>query len=71
LLSGAGEAQGQKAVRPPGALLAKAEPTTCGDHGTNVHFFKSPSEAARAANKEEKLVFVLHISGLFEDPDYT
>jgi hypothetical protein len=44
---------------------------TCGDHGTNVHFEKTPKDAAKRAEKEEKLVMVLHISGLFEDPDYT
>jgi hypothetical protein len=68
----AGPALGQKAVRPPGSILAAPAATECsGDHGTSVHFFKSPSEAARAALKEEKLVFVLHISGLFEEPDFT
>jgi hypothetical protein len=70
-LGAASEAQGQKALRPPGGAIAKPAEETCGDHGTNVHFFKSPSEAARAALKEEKLVLVLHISGLFEDPDFT
>ncbi len=50
----------------------KEEKTTCsGDYGTTVHFEKSPSEAARKALKEEKLVCVLHISGHFEDPYYT
>jgi hypothetical protein len=44
---------------------------TCGEYGTSVQFFKTPSEAARQALKEEKLVFVLHVSGLFEDPDFT
>lgn len=44
---------------------------TCGDYGTSVHFEKSPSEAARKAIKEQKLVFVLHISGYFEDSDFT
>lgn len=48
-----------------------AEEATCGDHGTSVHFEKTPSEAARKALKEEKLVFVLHISGYFEDADFT
>ena len=48
-----------------------AEKTTCGDYGTNVHFEKSPSDAAKKALKEEKLVCVLHISGNFEDPDLT
>ncbi len=49
---------------------AKAE-VCSGDYGTSVHFVKTPSEAARQARKEEKLVFVLHVSGLFENPDFT
>ena len=44
---------------------------TCGSFGTSVQFVKSPSEAARQALKEEKLVFVVHVSGLFEDPTLT
>jgi len=57
-----------KVVRP----LSDPPATECGgDHGTAVKFFKSPSEAAQNARKEEKLVFVLHISGLFEEPDFT
>jgi hypothetical protein len=44
---------------------------SCGDYGTSVQFVKTPSEAARQALKEEKLVFVLHVSGLFEDPTLT
>ena len=47
------------------------EPASCGDFGTAVHFEKTPSDAARKALKEEKLVCVLHISGYFEEPDYT
>ena len=42
-----------------------------GKHGTAVAFVDSPSEAARLAQKQEKLVFVLHISGIFEDPGCT
>lgn len=42
-----------------------------GDFGTSVKFVKTPSEAARQALKEEKLVMVLHVSGEFEDPDFT
>jgi hypothetical protein len=42
-----------------------------GDFGTNVKFVKSPSDAARQARNEEKLVFVLHVSGQFEEPDFT
>ncbi len=44
---------------------------SCGNHGTAVQFLDSPSEAARQARAEEKLVFVLHVSGLFEDPNLT
>jgi hypothetical protein len=48
-----------------------AEGSTCGNHGTTVQFVDTPSEAARQAAKEHKLVFVLHVSGLFEDPKLT
>ncbi|MCS7045636.1 MAG: hypothetical protein NZO58_04700 [Gemmataceae bacterium] len=53
------------------AVKKPANNAVCGDYGTSVHFEKSPSDAARRALKEEKLVCVLHISGYFEDPDYT
>jgi hypothetical protein len=43
----------------------------CGKHGTSVAFVDTPSEAARQARKEEKLVFILHVSGYFEDPKLT
>jgi hypothetical protein len=47
------------------------EPTCNGDYGTSVKFEKSPQAAANKAAKEEKLVLVIHISGYFEEPDYT
>jgi hypothetical protein len=53
------------------AAKSSGEGATCGSFGTSVEFVKSPSEAARQALKEEKLVFVLHVSGLFEDPTLT
>lgn len=43
----------------------------CGQFGTSVNFVATPSEAAKQAEKEEKLVFVLHVSGNFENPDFT
>jgi hypothetical protein len=43
----------------------------CGKYGTSVHFLSTPALAAKQAEKEEKLVFVLHVSGLFEDPGVT
>jgi len=48
----------------------KAAPT-CSKHNTQVDFFDTPSEAATQAKKDAKLVFVLHISGYFEDPKFT
>lgn len=48
-----------------------AEGASCGEYGTSVHFEDSPSDAAKRALKEEKLVMVLHISGYFEDPEFT
>jgi hypothetical protein len=47
------------------------KPETCGDFGTTVHFEKNAKDAAKKALKEEKLVLVFHISGHFEEPDYT
>ena len=43
----------------------------CSTFGTKVEFVSTPSEAARLAKKEQKLVFVLHVSGNFEDPRFT
>ncbi len=60
----------------PAALLADGKATnpfasSCETHGTKVHFYKTPSEAAKQAKKDEKLVLVLHISGIFEDTSLT
>lgn len=59
------------AVSPTAFGRDTAKPAVCGDHGTSIDFFDTPSEAARAAVKQEKLVFVLHVSGNFEDPRFT
>lgn len=45
------------------------KPDTC--FGTTIDFVDTPKEAAAKAKKEEKLVFVLHVSGNFEDPRFT
>jgi hypothetical protein len=47
------------------------EDHSCGSFGTKVEFVDTPSEAAKLAKKQEKLVFVLHVSGNFEDPRFT
>jgi len=39
--------------------------------GTQVDFASNPSEAARLALKERKLLLVLHLSGEFEDSKFT
>jgi hypothetical protein len=51
-----------------GKIVTAGEENTC---GTSVNFFKTPSEAAQQAGKTGKLVIVLHVSGNFEDPDFT
>jgi hypothetical protein len=56
-------------VDPLSDLTKKAE--GCGSFGTSVEFQESPSAAAKQAKKEQKLVFVLHVSGNFEDPRFT
>jgi hypothetical protein len=62
-----GAAYGKDNNAKPQAVDAEA--ASC--HGTAVHFVDTPSEAAKQAKKEEKLVFVLHVSGQFEDPGIT
>ena len=58
-----------------GLVAGLAWPTTaqagCGKFGTQVEFVDTPKEAADQAKKEEKLVFVLHVSGHFETPEFT
>jgi len=59
-----------------GAIPARAADESCGkcgkqSYGTTIEWSGSPSEAAARAKAEEKLVFVLHVSGHFEDPKFT
>ncbi len=60
---------GQKADKP--ASPTPAQEAGCGNHGTSVQFLDTPQAAAKQAAKEQKLVFVLHVSGNFEDPGLT
>jgi hypothetical protein len=49
-----------------------AEPQVdCGSYGTSVEFEETPKAAADKAKKDEKLVFILHVSGDFEDSGRT
>jgi hypothetical protein len=46
-------------------------PPPCQTYGTSVDFVTNPKRAARWAQKEEKLLFMLHVSGNFEDSAFT
>ena len=70
-LSGSSPAGGPAAVKAPPTKPAEKPRKDCGRFGTQVEFVSTPSEAARKALKEEKLVFILHVSGHFEDPRFT
>jgi hypothetical protein len=48
-----------------------SEKTATACHGTAIQFVDSPVVAAQLAQKQRKLVLVLHVSGYFEDPDFT
>jgi hypothetical protein len=52
---------------PPAAAPARHAET----YGTSVTFLDSPAEAARQASRENKLLFVLHIAGNFEESCFT
>ena len=52
-----------------GTSLTRADADSgCGEYGTSVKFFKTPSDAATQAKKEQKLVMVLHVSGQLRRP---
>ena len=61
----AGTARADKSAK------GEEEGSSCSAYGTSVKFFKTPSEAATQAKKDQKLVFVLHVSGNFENADFT
>lgn len=58
------------AVIVAGVAPAEDRPA-CAGHGTSINFISTPKEAARLAKQEGKLVFLLHVSGNFEDPGFT
>src|SRR5581483_1982626 len=43
----------------------------CKTFDTKVRFHRGPAEAAAEAKASRKMMFVLHISGNFEDPGFT
>jgi hypothetical protein len=63
-----------KTSKPPAPVATNpidAALDESGCHGTAINFLDTPSDAATKAKKEEKLVFILHVSGNFEDPKFT
>jgi hypothetical protein len=61
-----------QASRLPVTELAPTEGvSTCETYGTQVSFVDSPADAAQRALKERKLLFMLHLSGNFEDAKFT
>jgi hypothetical protein len=52
-------------------LVGAARQPASESYGTAVHFLSRPSEAARQALREDKLLLVLHVSGNFEDARFT
>ena len=55
------------------AAVPSPQCSSCGKetYGTSIDWSGTPAEAAKKAREEEKLVFVLHVSGRFEDPRFT
>jgi hypothetical protein len=59
---------------PPAAEIVNVKkplPEGCKTHETALHFVKNLSEAQKRAKKDDKLVFVLHLSGNIDDPGFT
>lgn len=65
LLAAGSTGAGEKTGKPATGAVCN------GDFGTSVKFLATPTAAAKQALKEQKLVLVLHVSGDFEDPDFT
>lgn len=60
-----------KANPDPNPAKKKPVPDGCKTYDTAVHFVKGYDEAKRRAGKQEKLVFVLHLSGNLDDDGFT
>jgi hypothetical protein len=54
------------------AQCKKAAGRCCQEtYGTAIHFLDDPVKAAREALNDQKLLFVLHVAGNFEDDKFT
>jgi hypothetical protein len=62
----------ESAIAAPQLPAAEFLPADrCKTYDTLVRFHPGPVEAAEEARKSRKMMFVLHISGNFEDPGFT
>jgi hypothetical protein len=64
------EASAGRDLANPAADVLSSRPT-CESYGTAIQFSNRPTEAARQARQESKLLFLLHVSGNFEDAKFT
>jgi hypothetical protein len=61
----------QPLPRPPEDVVEASEACAGQTYGTGVTFLSDPAEAGRRAGRSGKLLFVLHISGNFEEAQFT
>jgi hypothetical protein len=55
--------------QPP--FHTQESPPATENHGTQVAFLSNPGDAARHAMQKQKLLFLLHVSGNFEEAKFT
>jgi hypothetical protein len=63
------ECTGREVANPSTDLLSTRP--ACESYGTTIQFLSQPAEAAQRARQESKLLFLLHVSGNFEDAKFT
>ena len=55
----------------PAIALANKPAACAAKLGTSINFIANPPEAFQLAKKENKIVFMIHLSGNFEDKEFT
>jgi hypothetical protein len=69
VVAAAPERKPEPAIEAP---AAPSKPAVCpANIGTQITFVKDPPEAFKRAREENKLVFLIHLSGNFEDKEFT
>jgi hypothetical protein len=58
-------------LAPSPVAASDSAPPVTHTYGTSVAFLSSPAEAALRAQRERKLLFVLHVAGNFEESCFT